>query len=156
MDIAKDLTDIIAKNLPQAVGEQLQQRLLKADADASDVLRLKSNAESDKRDIRSLESRLAVAEAALKKHADLDAKAAAIAERERNRDISDLQVQLAAAQENAKFAQELLRGLVRNTEFRRDVWETRPQQPMAVPSGSYVDRPSTTESVSRSTTDRSE
>lgn len=124
MTVEQDLQESIRKNMPQAIGAELQTLLAKGTADAAALTTTKNQLESSRAEYRQATSRYENAEALLKKHADLDARLVAIENRERAAEVRDLQLQLAAAKELSASLKEIAMGLVRNTEYRKTVMNT--------------------------------
>lgn len=136
--IATEITEAINKHLPQALGDALQQRLKKGDEDAAALLLANRQLETSRADSRSAQARYERAEATLAKHAVLDARDEAVTKREASADLRDAKVALAAANENAKFARDVALGLVRNVEWRNQVFETHDQRAIPVPPSGSV------------------
>ena len=131
----QDLKEAIGKHLPQAAGELLQERLKQADADAAMVVTQKERLDNLLGQIRDLEGKLNAANEELKKHGALATREAAVAEKERNAEIAALKVQLEAANSNTQFAKDVALGLVRNTEFRRNVFDSESTSTPIIPEG---------------------
>ena len=122
--IENDLKELLTKHLPQATSDALQERLRQADADKATVERQKEQISGLNTQIKELQAQFNNASDELKKHGALATREAAVAEKERNADIAALKVQLEAAQGNTQFAKDVAMGLVRNTEFRRHVFDS--------------------------------
>lgn len=134
--IETEIKDAIGKHLPQQVSEVLQERLKQADIDATTIVTQKDKLGSLAAKVSDLEAQLRTANEELKKHGALAVREAAVVEKERNADIAALKVQLEASQGNTAFAKELALGLVRNTEFRRQVFDNHYTQEPIIPPGS--------------------
>ena len=147
-----EMKEAIGKHLPQAVGDVLQDRLKKADADAALVVSQKERLDNLLEQIRELEAKVSAANKELEKHGALAAREAAVAEKERLADIAALKVQLEAAQGNTEFAKEVALGLVRNSEFRRQVFDNHYTQEPIVPAGSSYQSGTANGSSNRNTT----
>lgn len=150
--IAAEIKEAIGKHLPQQVSDVLQERLKQADIDAATVVTQKDKLGSLVAKVSDLEANLRTANEELKKHGELAAREAAVAEKERNAEITALKVQLEASQGNTAFAKELALGLVRNSEFRRQVFDNHYTQEPIIPPGSNYQSGTATSSSNRNTT----
>lgn len=121
MTIEQDIRDSIQKNMPQAVGAELQALLEQGKKDAQAVKTLTADAQSYRNERDREIARRERAEADLKKHGDLAVREEAVAKRERDAEVRDLQLQLTAAKEVSSSIKEIAMGLVRNTEYRKSV-----------------------------------
>ena len=124
MNIEKDLQEVISKNLPQAIGELLQRRLVQADRDAARVSEFGAIISANDKRISSLTNEVTELMNKLDEHAAIDQREAAVSAREIAAEIEALKVQLAAAQTNTQFAKDVAMGLVRNSEYRNTVFTT--------------------------------
>lgn len=117
----QEIRDAIERNLPQALGSALQDRLKKAGDDAAEVQRLRGVVQEKDAKIVSLMAETADLNNQLARHESLDKREADIAKRERDAENASLKIQLEAAQVNATFARGVALGLVRNIEYRNSV-----------------------------------
>jgi len=154
--ITQEIQDAIARNLPQAVGDALQKRLRQADSDAASIVELRSTIEANKSVIARLNDRVASLDSDLSAHKNLAEREAAVAERERNANVAELQIKLAAAASNAEFARSVAMGLVRNTEYRQSVFESHTNRAMPVPQGGAIMSTYNTETSNVSTERKAE
>lgn len=138
MSIEQRIKDALAKHLPQALGEELQKRLNKADEDAVEVARLTAHLDQAKLRNTALDGRISKLQEDMDKHLALAAREAAVAKREHDADLAELRVKLAAAEGSQMFAQNLAMGLVRNTEYRQSVFHSESTSvPVAGGPGQY-------------------
>lgn len=151
--LEQEMKEAIGKHLPQAVGDVLQERLKQADADAAMVVTQKERLDNLVGQIRDLEGKLNAANEELKKHGALATREAAVAEKERNAEIAALKVQLEAANSNTQFAKDVALGLVRNTEFRRNVFDSESTSTPIIPEGSGYQAGTACGSASRTVSD---
>lgn len=121
MNITQDIQDAINKNLPQAVGDTLRERLDQADRDNADLTKLRVRYEQLKKDHDALCHRIEALDDELKKHVVLDAREQVVSKRERDADLHAMTVRATAAESNAEFARNVALGLVRNTEYRQNL-----------------------------------
>lgn len=151
--LEQEMKEAIGKHLPQAVGDVLQERLKQAYADAAMVVTQKERLDNLIGQIRDLEGKLNAANEELKKHGALATREAAVAEKERNAEIAALKVQLEAANGNTQFAKDVALGLVRNTEFRRNVFDSESTSTPIIPEGSGYQAGTACGSASRTVSD---
>lgn len=136
--ITQEVHEAIVRNLPQAVGATLQERLKKADADAAELVRAQSLNAELARKVDEANAKILQQMEQLKKHQALDAREAAVAERERSAELAEMRIKLEAAAGNAQFAREVALGLVRNTEYRHSIFESQTNRALAVPQGGMI------------------
>jgi hypothetical protein len=154
MELNEEFKAIIAKNLPQAVGATLQERLQQADIDAGKVKNL-TRANSELADeVNVLKARLQERDAMIAQHEAIEVRVRAVEERERNATVTELKTQLAASHENTRFARDVALGLVRNIEYRTSVHESG-MTPIERNSGSGYAMVEQHPTTSTTTTDRS-
>jgi len=156
MNIEHELKDIIAKNLPQAVGEELQKRLQQADADVRELASLKERLEIRNKTIAELNETVIQLRDQLSKHVDIDVREAEVSKRERNAEIEALKVQLAASQGNTQFAQNVALGLVRNVEYRNSVFGSSNKSEPIVRDGYQTGTSNTSENSNSNTTQQAQ
>ena len=149
----QDLKEAIGKHLPQAAGELLQERLKQADVDAALVVTQKERLDNLLGQVRELEAKLRTANEELGKHKALDKREEEISTRERNAEIAMLKVQLEAANGNTQFAKDIALGLVRNTEYRRNVFDSESTSTPIIPEGSSYQSGTACGSASRTVSD---
>jgi hypothetical protein len=121
MSLEQDIRDSISKNLSAEMGAVLKERLEKAEHDEREVVRLKAQVDKDANKYAVLLQLNADLQEQLKVHAALDVREVAIATRERNLEITELQVMLKEANARADFTKDVALGLVRNIEYRQSV-----------------------------------
>lgn len=138
MSIEQDLQEVINKNLPQAAGELLQQRLAQADRDAARVKDLETTRDKNAERIGQLDKQVSELRAKLAEHEAIDVREAAVAARENAAEIEALKVQLAAAHTNTAFAKDIALGLVRNVEYRSSVFSNGYQNEPIMKDGYQV------------------
>lgn len=120
MDIAKDITDAIEKQLPAQVGDVLRKRLEQAEADKAELEKARAKIaklSGDTDELRTLNARQA---ADLAKHVALNEREAKVSERERQAEIAELKVKLDAETRFGAKVTEAMLGLVRNVEYRNN------------------------------------
>jgi predicted nucleic acid-binding Zn-ribbon protein len=120
-----EIKEIIAKNLPAHVGEVLQQRLIElADLEKS-FQDLTAKYDESRKRISELEEKVREYSRHDERNNKLDARENHIEERERNYKIFELTTQLNCEKEKTSIASGLAHSLVRNTEYRKTVFDSK-------------------------------
>lgn len=132
MNIEKEISKILEEQLPAKMFETVKDKiesigLLEKKADG-----LKKELEEKQKRVISLTVRLNEKNEQVSAMADLEHEKREHAEnlsqfeeRERNLAIHDLRIQLAASEDKVAFVKEVALGLVRNTSFRKTVYEDK-------------------------------
>lgn len=127
-DLQLAITEAIEKSLPKQVGEVLQselQELARLRVENEKLLKEVTDRELLINDQRNL---LATQKEELAKHDDLDRRVKKIEEQENKQVIERLQYQLDAEKNKTEFAKDVSMGLVRNIEYRKNVFaQTTPR-----------------------------
>jgi len=123
----KEMQEIIKKNLPAQVGDALKTRLEQAEKDADTVKRQAEQILSKEAIIRCLEKIVSDYREFDARNVALEGREKAVADSERNLKIATLEFQLAAEKEKTTFSKEVALGLVRNTEYRKNVFDNENQ-----------------------------
>lgn len=124
MELEKELQESIKKNLPQQVGEVLKQRLEQADKDARTVKLQEESIEIFKRDIKNLHSEIENYIKFEERNKQLEFREKEIEKRERALDLETLKYQLQAEKDKTIFSQNVAMGLVRNVEYRKNIFDS--------------------------------
>lgn len=120
----QEIQEVIKKNLPQHVGETLKKRLEQADEDAKLVVVLTDTIEELHQTAYKKEIRLNEYEAFDVRNSSLDLREKEL-EKERNTlELEKLKYQLQSEKDKTIFSQNLAMGLVRNTEYRKNIFDT--------------------------------
>lgn len=152
MNIDKEITTAIEKNLPAAVGDVLRERLEQADQDASELAALKVTAGALNEKNKELMIEKEKLRATLECHEDINLRRDKVEARERALDIEVLKVQLAAEQRVALGYKDFLSTLVKSPMLKETVLTSETKQhPQA---GGYM--PSTCDSKTATSTRESE
>lgn len=121
----KEFQEIIQKNLPAQVGEALKKRLEVADQADSEIPRLKSEIRNlqtsnaalqekiDEKD--KIESMISIQQSQLEK----------IEKEQHDLDLERLRIQLEVEKDKSSFVKDIAMGLVRNQEFRRQLFDSK-------------------------------
>lgn len=120
----EEIQEIIKKNLPQQVGETLKARLEEADQ-----LEIKLRQVEEK--IKNLSLSEGFLREELSKYRKLDERNSTLESREkeletkeRNLEIETLKYQLQSEKDKIEFTKSIAQGLVRNTEYRKQVYDS--------------------------------
>ena len=121
----KEFQEIIQKNLPAQVGEALKIRLIIADNAEKLIPELKNRIEQLEGTVLSQESKII-------SQNEIDAKLQLLKTQEekltterRDLEVEKLKIQLEAEKEKSEFSKGVAMGLVRNIEFRRNVFNSK-------------------------------
>lgn len=119
-----EIKAIIEKNLPAQVGEVLKLRLDKAEQDVDSLKRLGDSYEHKLVEIESLKKTIETYKAFDNRNATLEAREKAVADGERNLKIATLEFQLNSEKEKTQFSKDVALGLVRNTSYRKNIFDS--------------------------------
>lgn len=124
MELEKELQASIKKNLPQQVGDILKQRLEQADKDAKKAEELASKLIERNKEVEELEETIRDYKQFDVRNGLLDSLEKELI-RERDRlDIEKLTYQLQSEKDKTTFSQNLAMGLVRNTEYKKTIFDS--------------------------------
>lgn len=129
---------IIEKNLPAQVGDVLKKRLEQADVDASNLKRANETLDANGKTITSLNAQIAEYKKFDERNAAISAREIAVTESERNLKVKELEFQLASEKDKTGFAKEVALGLVRNTEYRKTIFDNESQSGYYDGKGNYI------------------
>lgn len=119
----KQFKEIIEKNLPKQVGDTLRKRLELCDDLEKKVVDLADEIEAMSDEIDKKSNEIREMNAVILKDNDLDAKEKRLNKVESELEIDKLSYQLESEKDKTIFAKEVALGLVRNTEYRRSVFD---------------------------------
>jgi len=117
----QEIKDIIAKNLPQHVGEVLKQRLDQADRDAVELKRLESVLDKKEEYINKLENQNREFSARISDGLALQQRERAIEDRERNLELEMLKLKLAESEKRNTIGTQLVETVFRSPVYRKHV-----------------------------------
>ena len=122
--LEQELQESIKKNLPQQVGEVLKQRLEQADKDAKEVKTLFELTKQYKKETETLQQTIEGYKQFDTRNGLLDLAEKEL-EKERNKfEIEKLTYQLTAEKDKTEFSKSIALGLVRNTEYRKTIFDS--------------------------------
>ena len=133
--LEKEIHESIAKNLPSQVGEVLKARLEQAEFDAKELEKSKKEIEYNNQTITELNAQVIKNGDLNKREAELNAKAKELEERENKAEIESLKVKLEASKTIADNNKEMAMGLVRNIQYRKNIFDYENQAPYQDPNG---------------------
>lgn len=120
-----EIKAIIEKNLPAQVGEVLKQRLDQAEKDSARVKHLEQLLADKNHIITANEKLLNEYRQNDERNKNLNAREKEIEGRELKFQTDNLAYQLACEKEKTQFTKEVALGLVRNTEYRRNLYDSK-------------------------------
>lgn len=133
-----EIRAIIEKNLPAQVGEVLKTRLEQAEKDVIKIKQQEETLQSKNAAITQFEKLVADYKTKDEQNAKLEARELAVTEAERNLKIATLEYQLVSEKEKTDFTKNVALGLVRNTEFRKTIFDSENQGGYMGPNGVWV------------------
>jgi HD-GYP domain-containing protein (c-di-GMP phosphodiesterase class II) len=117
----QEIKDIIAKNLPQHVGEVLKEKLEQADRDAVEIKRLYSLLEKKEESIAKLEKQNHEFSLRLSQENALKDREQKLEDRERNLEIEMLNLKLAESEKRNDIGNRLVETVFRSPVYRKQV-----------------------------------
>ena len=111
------------KNLPLQVGETLKNLLEQAKSDSDKVKNLLSQIESYQKQISIKDEMITQYSKNDDRNSNLDRREKDVSEKERNLKIQMLEFQLQVEKDKTDFAKSVALGLVRNTEYKRSLYD---------------------------------
>lgn len=120
----EEIKELLQKHLPAQVGETLKERLAQADRDEKTVKLQDESIKDLKKDLLDLDGRLQEYKQFDVRNALLESREKELEARERNLEVETLKYQLASSNNNTEFARSVALGLVRNTEYRKNIFDT--------------------------------
>jgi len=121
----KEIKEIIEKNLPAQVGMVLRERLEKAERDENEIELLLSAASERKEEIAGLKRIISEYQEFDTRNATLEKREKDVSERERQAEIEKLKYELQTEKDKTQFTKDVTMGLVRNTEYKRTLFDTK-------------------------------
>ena len=135
---AKEIQEIIKKNLPQEVGDILKLRLQQADEDASNSVKLREQLDSRNLLIAKLEKQVEEYKTFDNRNTVLEAREKYVDDRERKVELETLRYQLISEQDKTNFAKSIGLGLVRNIEYRNNIFDSESQAGYNGPNNQWI------------------
>ena len=129
MNTELEIQEIIKKNLPQQVGDMLKVRLEQAEKDAKKVIELEEKLKQFQTTINEKQSELSAYKLLDERNSKLDEKEQFLNKKQHDLDLEILQQKFESEKDKSDFAKSIALGLVRNTEFRKSVFDSENQAP---------------------------
>lgn len=133
----QELQEVLKKNLPQQVSEVLRERLTQADRDAGKVKSLEA-------EIKLANEQSDYFKEQLEEYKKLDVRNALLESREKeletektNLEIEKLRYKLSVEIEKNEFTKSVALGLVRNTSYRKDMFNSKTIPSYTDANGNY-------------------
>lgn len=117
----QEIKDIIAKNLPQHVGEVLREKLEQADRDAVRVKRLESVLDEKEEYVNKLENQNRELSARISDENTLKQRERAVEDKERNLELEMLKLKLAESEKRNSIGTQLVETVFRSPVYRKHV-----------------------------------
>jgi hypothetical protein len=127
MSTKEEIRLIIQKNLPAEVGAVLKERLEKAEQDERSLENLKSVNEALQKREKELLAEIEKYKKFDERNKELDAREQQLGVRIRDFEVLKLNYELAAEKDKTQFAKDVALGLVRNSEYRKQVFDSENQ-----------------------------
>jgi len=128
MTLEEKFSSLIKEELPGKVGDELKKVLIKAEKDAKDLNDLQLQYVKLEKKVQEYDRDLSKLQRELKEHNSLDSKLNALEAKERALEITILKIQLEEANKRADLISSYTSGLVRNTSFRRSIFDSENKQ----------------------------
>lgn len=124
MNLEEKFSKLIKEELPGKVGKELQEVLLQAEKDAKELEECKEYNKQLIKEKESLKFKISELNAQIDSKAVFEAKLTNLEERERDLKVTQLELQLGEANKRADMVKEFTSGLVRNTVFKRNIFDS--------------------------------
>lgn len=121
----QEIQDIIKKNLPEQVGTVLKARLDQAEKDSETVKQQQDAIAKQEQAIKKLQAEISKYMELDTRNAGLDTREKALEIQERDFKVKVLEATVLTEQDKTKFAKDVAMGLVRNTEYRKNIFDTK-------------------------------
>lgn len=141
MTLEQDFQEVIKKNLPQQVGETLKIRLEQADKDANQVKHLTSTVDKLNQEVMKANELLEKYKQYDVRNALLDSREKEIETKEKSLELEQLKYQLQSEKDKTVFSQNIALGLVRNTEYRKTIFDSETSGQPITDGHGYVHYP---------------
>lgn len=138
MDLREQIQIAIDKDLPKQVGDTLKKRLEEADQTEKELKRVTAALQTRDLTIVNLNKTIDDLTIRVSNEQDLVAREKQVNNRENKLEITLLQVQLESEKEKSKFGFDVSLGLVRNTQFRRNLTDSQTLPSIMSPQGYSV------------------
>jgi hypothetical protein len=125
MTLEEKFSSLIKEELPGKVGSELKEVLIKAEKDAGDIIMLNKRIQEDTEFLKELRDENSNLKTQLEQHESLDSKLNALEIREKALEVIVLKIQLEEANKRADVINSYTLGLVRNVEFRRNLFDNK-------------------------------
>lgn len=129
MSTEQEIQEIIKKNLPAQVGDVLKTRLEQAERDANSVANQREQIISKEATIKELEEQLEKYRKFDIRNDGLDKREVELNKIKHDLDLEILKAELVNEKDKSVFAKSIALGLVRNTEYRKTIFDSENQAP---------------------------
>ena len=128
----QELQEVLKKNLPQHVGDTLKARLEQADKDEKTVKTLEGTISNLNKEISEFKDIIRKYQKLDERYEALNSREKELETKERNLEIETLKYQLQSEKDKTAFSQKVASGLVRNTEYRKTIFDSENKGGMGV------------------------
>jgi len=133
----QEIQELIKKHLPQQVGETLKVTLEHAEKDAKKVKEQDEKLIERRKEIDKLESIIQEYKKFDERNSLLDAREKELEAKENKLEIDELKYQLSAEKDKTEFSKNIALGIVRNTEYRKTIFDSENQEPYQDYTGNW-------------------
>ncbi len=151
-ELNQEIQEAIKKSLPSQVGEELNKLIEQGKRDAEEVKMLNTACENSRKIIDELNGKITEYQKFDERNSKLTEREQAVSESEIKLKIETLTYQLAAEKEKTEFSKNVALGLVRNTSYRKQIFDSENQQGYAGQNGIWVQPSPIAKSFSETTT----
>lgn len=134
MTLEQEIQESIKKNLPLQVGEALKKRLEEADKDKESLKSFAVLNNNQAKKIKQLEETIDKHNSITNREQALKAREEILKEAETKLEVKTLTYQLETEKEKVQFTKEVAMGLVRNTVFKKSIFDSEIQTPYNMPN----------------------
>jgi hypothetical protein len=124
MELEKEIQESIKKNLPQQVSEVLRVRLEQADKDAKKVREVESRVDCLNQEVMRANEKLLLYKEFDTRNSLLESAQKELETERNSLELEKLKYQLQAEKDKTQFSQNLAMGLVRNTEYKKTIFDS--------------------------------
>lgn len=126
-DLQMKIQEAIEKDMPKQVGENLKKLLEEGEKAKERLLKLEKNFELAQENFNKLEAENRKLLALKNRAEELEEKADGLEAKERALEIEILKIKLAESEKRADMVNQYTQGLVRNTSFRKKIFDSDSQ-----------------------------
>ncbi len=126
-ELNKKIQEAIKESLPSQIGDELKKLIEQGKTDAQEVKSLTIACENNRKTIDELNAKLSEYRKLDDRNTAIEAREKAAEAAERKTEIEKLTYQLASEKEKTEYTKNVALGLVRNVEYRKDIFDSKNQ-----------------------------